>query len=181
MKYASYLLWSILTLSQTVMAQTIDSAHSQLKVVFTQMGVPVDSHFSRFTGEIQLNTEDMTKSTAKLDIDMASFDLGEAEYNQEVAKADWFDVARHPKAQFVSSSVRVLAADKLELQGNLSIKGHSSSIQFPVQWSRTGSGFQFSGQLPIKRLMFQIGQGEWQQTDLVADEVVVKFNLQTLP
>jgi polyisoprenoid-binding protein YceI len=31
--------------------------------------------------------------------------------------------------------------------------------------------------LPIKRLAFGIGEGEWKDTSIVADEVVIKFRV----
>jgi polyisoprenoid-binding protein YceI len=33
--------------------------------------------------------------------------------------------------------------------------------------------------LPIKRLTFNIGDGEWKDTSVVADEVVIKFRVVT--
>jgi polyisoprenoid-binding protein YceI len=43
---------------------------------------------------------------------------------------------------------------------------------------RSESGVQvFEGQLPIRRLAFGIGEGEWRDPSVVADEVVVRFRL----
>ena len=35
----------------------------------------------------------------------------------------------------------------------------------------------FEGNLPIKRLAFGIGEGEWKDASIVADEVVIKFRV----
>ena len=35
----------------------------------------------------------------------------------------------------------------------------------------------FEGALPIKRLAFNIGDGEWKDTSMVADEVLIKFRV----
>ena len=35
----------------------------------------------------------------------------------------------------------------------------------------------FEGSLPIKRLAYAIGEGEWKDTSIVADEVVIKFRV----
>jgi len=35
--------------------------------------------------------------------------------------------------------------------------------------------------LPIKRLTFNIGEGEWKDTSMVADEVTIKFHVVTTP
>jgi len=37
----------------------------------------------------------------------------------------------------------------------------------------------FDGALPIKRLTYNIGEGEWKATDTVADEVIIKFHVVT--
>lgn len=37
----------------------------------------------------------------------------------------------------------------------------------------------FEGVLPIKRLQFNIGEGEWKDTSTVADDVQIKFRIVT--
>jgi polyisoprenoid-binding protein YceI len=43
--------------------------------------------------------------------------------------------------------------------------------------SAAGAQTVFQGQLPIRRLAFQVGEGEWQDTSAVADEVIIKFRI----
>jgi len=80
-----------------------DVAHSSVTATFKQMNVPVDASFKRFNALIDYDAAHPEKATARVDIDTASFDMGEAEYNKEVAKKDWFDSGRFPKASFVST------------------------------------------------------------------------------
>jgi polyisoprenoid-binding protein YceI len=40
-----------------------------------------------------------------------------------------------------------------------------------------GATQTFDGSLPIKRTQFDVGSGEWKDTSVVADEVVIKFHL----
>jgi polyisoprenoid-binding protein YceI len=35
----------------------------------------------------------------------------------------------------------------------------------------------FEGALPIKRLTYNIGEGEWKDTSTVADDVIIKFRV----
>ena len=35
----------------------------------------------------------------------------------------------------------------------------------------------FDGAVPIKRLAYNIGEGEWKDTSMVADDVVIKFHV----
>lgn len=154
-----------------------DPAHSSVAIAFKQMDVPVDAKFTRFTAQLDYDAAHPEKTVARVDIDTASLDLGSAEYNKEIAKPTWFDSARFPKASFVSTAVKPAGSGKLTVAGKLSIKGKTADVSFPVSVTPQGGKQVFEGQLPIKRLAFDIGTGEWKDTSLVADEVVIKFRI----
>ena len=156
-----------------------DPAHSSVSAAFTQMDVPVESNFKRFAAQIDYDAAHPEKTTARVDIDTASLDLGTAEYNKEIAGKTWFDSARFPKATFVSTSVKPAGAGKLNVTGKLSIKGKTADVAFPVTVTQSGASQVFQGQVAIKRLAFDIGEGEWKDTSLVADQVIIKFRITT--
>jgi polyisoprenoid-binding protein YceI len=154
-----------------------DVAHSRVSAVFKQMEVPVESNFKRFNALIDYDPAHPEKASARVDIDTASFDMGQADYNKEIAKKEWFNSAQFPKASFVSSSIKPAGAGKLNVTGKLTIKGKTQDVSFPLSVKPEGGKQVFEGQLPIKRLAFNIGEGEWQDTSMVADEVVIKFRV----
>lgn len=154
-----------------------DPAKSSVTATFKQMGVPVEAKFKQFSAQIDYDAAKPAASKATVDIATGSFDLGDAEYNKEVTKKEWFNAAQFPKASFVSSTITPGAAGKLNVSGKLTIKGRSADVSFPLS-VKTEAGKQvFEGQLPIKRLAFNIGEGEWKDTSMVADEVVIKFRV----
>ena len=112
-----------------------------------------------------------------MEVDTASLDLGEAEMNKEVAKKEWFNAAQYPKATFVSSSIKNAGAGKLTVAGKLTIKGKAADVTFPVTVKTEGGKQVFDGAVPIKRLAYNIGEGEWKDTSMVADEVTIKFHV----
>ena len=154
-----------------------DLARSSVSAVFKQMDVPVESKFKSYNAQIDYDAAHPEKSTARVDIDTASFDIGQAEYNKEVAKKEWFNSAQYPKATFVSSSIKPAGAGKLNVAGKLTIKGRTADVAFPLSIKQEGGKQVFEGQLPIKRLTFNVGEGEWKDTSMVADEVVIKFRV----
>jgi len=160
-------------------ALKVDAAKSSVNAVFKQMNVPVEAKFKKFSATVDFNSAKPETSKASVDIDIASFDLGAPEYNDEVMKKEWFDAAHFPKASFVSTSIKPLAADKLDVAGKLTIKGKTIDVRFPLTHKKEGTNEVFEGALPIKRLAFNIGEGEWKDTDTVADEVVIKFRVVT--
>lgn len=175
----SALLVSLLAVSLAAGAAVIktDPAKTSVSAVFKQMNVPVESKFKSFNAQIDYDAAHPDKATARVDIDTASFDIGEAEYNKEVAGKDWFNSAKYPKATFVSSGIKPVGAGKLNVSGKLSIKGKTQDVTFPINVKAEGGKQVFEGQLPIKRLAFNIGEGEWKDTSMVADEVVIKFRI----
>jgi polyisoprenoid-binding protein YceI len=154
-----------------------DVAHSSVSALFKQMDVPVESKFTRFNAQIDYDAAHPDKATARVDIDTASLDIGSPEYNKEIAKKTWFNSAQFPKATFVSTAIKPAGAGKLNVTGKLSIKGKTQDVSFPLTVKPEGGKQVFQGQLPIKRLAFDIGEGEWKDTDMVADEVVIKFRV----
>jgi polyisoprenoid-binding protein YceI len=154
-----------------------DVAHSSVSAVFKQMNVPVESNFKRFNAQIDYDAAHPEKASARVDIDTASFDMGQADYNKEIAKKEWFNSAQFPKASFISSSIKPAGSGKLNVTGKLTIKGKTADVSFPLSVKPEGGKQVFEGQLPIKRLAFNVGEGEWQDTSMVADEVIIKFRV----
>ena len=154
-----------------------DLAKSNVSATFKQMNVPVEAKFKTFSAQIDYDAAKPDASKAAVDINTASMDLGDPEYNREVAKKEWFNTAQFPKATFVSTSIRPASTDKLNVAGKLTIKGKTADVSFPLTVKTAGKQQVFEGQLPIKRLAFNIGEGEWKDTSMVADEVVIKFRV----
>ena len=154
-----------------------DPAKSRVSAVFKQMSVPVEAPFKKFAATIDYDAAKPELAKASVEIDTASLDVGDADMNKEVAKKDWFNAAQYPKATFVSSSIKPAGAGKLTVSGKLAIKGKSTEVSFPMT-VKTEAGKQvFEGALPIKRLTYNLGEGEWKDTSMVADEVVIKFRV----
>jgi polyisoprenoid-binding protein YceI len=172
---------AVLLTGTTLLAAAVplktDVAHSSVSATFKQMNVPVESNFKRFSAQIDYDPAHPENATAKVDIDTASFDMGQADYNKEIAKKEWFNSAQYPKASFVSSSIKPAGAGKLAVTGKLTIKGKTQDVSFPLSVKAQGAQQVFEGQLPIHRLAFNIGEGEWKDTSMVADDVVIKFRV----
>ena len=167
------------TAVSTIQAAPADIEKSRIDVTFTQMSVPVDASFKRFTAEINYDPKAVEKTSAIINVDVSSFDLGDPEYNKEVLKPEWFNASQYSQATFKSSSVRAISANKIEASGVLTIKGTTQNVVVPITVKADGKGWSFSGELPIKRNDFKIGEGEWQATDMVADNVNIRFAITT--
>lgn len=156
--------------------QAIVPAQSEVSFTSRQMGVPVDGKFKSFSAQVAFDPAKLATSKIEFSVDTGSASISR-EADAELPKAVWFNVAQFPKATFTSSSIKKLDATKYEVAGKLAIKGVSSDVVVPVTLSQNGATTVASGAFPIKRLSFRIGEKEWADTSMVADEVQVKFKI----
>jgi polyisoprenoid-binding protein YceI len=158
--------------------QTLIADKSEIAFVTLQMGAPVDGSFGKFQAQVNLDPARLQSSSVSFAVDMSSVVFPSEDAQKELAKPDWFDTAHFPKAEFKSSQIRDLGGGgRYEMVGTLTIKGHAREVTFPVSLSRSGATTFASGTLTIKRLQFGIGQGEWNDPSLVADDVQIKFKI----
>ena len=157
--------------------QKLIPAQSDIGFVFKQMGVPVEGHFKKFDAQINFDAPKPATSKVAFTVDIASATLGSPETDAELPKAVWFNTAKFPQATFASSGFKALGAGKYEVTGKLSIKGQSHDVVVPVTMTQSGAVTTAVGVFPIKRLGFKIGENEWADTSMVADDVQVKFKL----
>ena len=157
------------------MAQQLVPAQSEIVFVSKQMGVPVEGRFQKFNAKIVFNPSKPDQASIAFTVDMASATLGVKETDAELPKAEWFNTAKFAQATFQSTSVKALGAGKFEVAGKLSIKGATQQVLVPVTLTQAGANTTATGAFAIKRLAFKIGDNEWSDTSMVADEVQVKF------
>lgn len=159
-------------------AAQLQPAGSEIRFVTRQMGVPVEGRFGKFSAEIALDAQAANGGRVRLDIDTGSARFGTAELDAEVPKPTWLDVARFPRATFESSRIRSLGDGRYEVAGQLSLKGQQQPVIVPVTLTRSGAGAGVaSGSFTLKRLQFRVGEGDWADTSLLADDITVSFKL----
>lgn len=160
-----------------VAQQKLLPAQSSIAFEIKQMGVPVQGHFKKFDAQINFDAAKLASSKVTFTVDIASTTLGAPEMDSELPKATWFNTAKFPQAQFTSSAFKSLGGGKYEVAGKLAIKGQSRDVTVPLTMTQNGATTTASGVLPIKRLAFKIGEGDWADTSMVADDVQVRFTL----
>jgi polyisoprenoid-binding protein YceI len=162
-------------LSLPAMAQQLAPAQSEIVFVSKQMGVPVEGRFQKFSAKIAFNPSKPDQANIAFTVDMTSATLGVKETDAELPKAEWFNTAKFAQATFQSTSVKALGAGKFEVAGKLSIKGATQTVLVPVTLTQAGANTTAVGAFALKRLAFKIGDNEWSDTSMVADDVQVKF------
>lgn len=157
--------------------QKLVPAQSEIAFTSRQLGVPVDGRFKRFDAQVAFDPKKPEASKIGFTVELGSATLGSAEVEAELVKPAWFDTPKFPQASFASRSVKALGGGKFEVAGQLSIKGTARDVVVPVALTQAGSTTTATGQFTLQRLAFRIGDGEWADTSMVANDVQVRFKL----
>jgi polyisoprenoid-binding protein YceI len=163
-----------------VPAQTairLQPAQSEVTFVTRQMGVPVEGKFKTFDATLDLDPKKPEAGSVSVQIHTSSALLGVAEADAELPKPIWFDVAKFPQATFQSTSIKGMGNGKFNVSGKLTIKGIVREVAVPVTITQAGGTSTATGTFVVKRLDHTIGQAEWTDTTVVANDVQVKFKL----
>jgi len=150
---------------------------SAINFTYKQMGVAVDGKFKKFSSQLSFDPAKPAAARASFDVDLASVDTGAPEGDDEVAGKSWFNTKAFPSAHFVSTSVKPLAGNKVEVAGQLSIKGKTQEVVVPATVTAQGNTAVFDGSFTIRRADFSIGEGSWAKFDVVANDVLIKFRI----
>jgi len=94
--------------------------------------------FRTFDGKFSYFEHNPEKNSVSISIDTASLDTNHAERNKHLRSADFFDVAKFPKATFVSTSYKKTGKKTGILHGTLKLHGVSKDIDIAV--TQIGAG-----------------------------------------
>ncbi len=157
--------------------QKLLPAQSEIGFVSRQMGSPVEGRFRSFEAQVTLDPKQLAGAKIVLVVDLASATLASTDTETELRQSDWFDVKKFPQASFTSSAVKLAGPGRLEVVGTFSLKGRARPLTVPVALTQSGGITTATGAFTIKRLDFKVGDGDWADTDLIANDVQVKFKL----
>lgn len=157
--------------------QAVDYGKSRISFVSRQMNVPVEGEFRKFAAQVRWDAARPEASAAEVAIEVASFDMGERTLNEEAVSRPFLDARNHPRAGFVATGVKPVGAGRFEVAGRLTIKGVTRDVVVPFTVKHEGPSNVFDGAVTIRRLDFKVGEGEWSDTGILANDVQVRFRL----
>ena len=156
--------------------QALIPARSEVTFVAKQLGVPLQGRFKVFAAQTSFDPKALAQSQIAFQVDLGSVALN-ADADTELRKPDWFNTVKFPKATFQSSAIKAVGAGKFEVAGKLVIKGVSRDVVIPVQLTQAQGVSLATGGFALKRLDFKVGEGDWADTAIVANDVQVQFKL----
>jgi polyisoprenoid-binding protein YceI len=119
---------------------SIDPDHSNVGFKVRHLMVSnVKGSFDKYTGTVELNDKDITKSKVNVAIDTASVNTNVQKRDEHLRSADFFDVAKYPAMTFVSKKVAKAGKDRLKITGDLTLHGVTRQVVLDVDGLSTES------------------------------------------
>jgi polyisoprenoid-binding protein YceI len=131
------------------MSWKVDNAHTSLEFSARHMMVStVKGHFKDFTGEVEIDPSDLTRSRARAEIQAKSLDTREEKRDAHLRSADFFDVEKFPVITYQSGKIESRGDNRFRVEGELTIKGVTRPIELDVEFlgmSTSPYGFRVAG------------------------------------
>ena len=116
----------------------IDVGHSAIHFHVRHMVISkVHGRFARWAGAIQLDTQDLTRSSVEVTIDAASIDTQVADRDNHLRSADFLDVAKYPQLSFRSKKIEKAGAG-YRVTGELELHGVKKEVVLDADFAGTG-------------------------------------------
>jgi polyisoprenoid-binding protein YceI len=112
----------------------IDPNHTTMQFKVRHMMISnVKGVFDKFSGTLNLDDKDITKSKVDVTIETASVNTNVKMRDDDLRSANFFEVATFPAMTFTSTKIKKIGADKLKITGNLTIKGNTHPVVLNVE------------------------------------------------
>jgi polyisoprenoid-binding protein YceI len=156
----------------------ITPENSKIDFVASKVTRSHNGSFKQFSGKVELAPNSIPDSSVSVDIETASIQADDDQLTAHLKTPDFFDVAKLPKASFVSTKIEPNTAGGAThtVTGNLELHGVKKSISFPATIQVNPDSVSVNAEFAINRKDFGIvyaGKAD----DLIRDEVLLKLNI----
>jgi polyisoprenoid-binding protein YceI len=111
----------------------LDPAHSNAQFSVRHLGISnVQGEFTKVTGTVTLDDQDISKSTVSASIEVNSLDTRVQHRDDDLKSDHFFDVAKFPTITFQSTKIVRTGEGTAKMTGNLTLHGVTKEVTFDV-------------------------------------------------
>jgi polyisoprenoid-binding protein YceI len=175
--------------SQNHQGWNIDVAHTSIGFSVRHMVIAkVRGRFAKFGGKIEIDPQDLTKSSVKLSVDAASIDTGIADRDAHLRSPDFFDVEAFPELSYTSKRIEKVSSDAYRVFGDLTIRGTTREVPLDLEfggvgkdpWGNERAGFNVKAKVDRKEFGLVWNQALEAGGVLVGDRVDIEVDLEAV-
>lgn len=177
MKRLAILLALALPFAAAAADYTVQPALSTLGFSNTFQGESFDGKFGQWTAAIRYDAANLASSKFDVEVNLASAKTGDSDRDSALPGSDFFNVAKFPKAHFVTTGFRQVGG-KVIADGTLTLHGVTKPVSLAVTFKPQAGGATLDVAGTVKRLDFGVGTGDYADTSVIGGDVKVTAHLQ---
>jgi polyisoprenoid-binding protein YceI len=165
-----------------------DPAHSSVEFTVRHMLVSkVRGRFTKWTGNLEIDEQDLGRSRVGVEIDVASVDTHEPQRDAHLRSGDFFEAEKHPRIVFKSKRVEEKDKDHLTVTGDLTIRGVTREVVLDVErggvvakdpWGKRRAGFTATAKINRKDFGVSYNQVLDQGGLALGEEVAIAIEIE---
>jgi polyisoprenoid-binding protein YceI len=149
-------------------------------------GKPVSGSFRDFTADIAFDADHVDASRATIKIETGKVKSDDKDAAENLPTGEWFAAARFPLATFEATHFTHIKDDQFQVEGTLTVRDKTVKVTLPFtakfyddkDASPPARYARIEAETLLKRTALGVGQGDWSQTDTIADDVKVVVRLE---
>lgn len=150
---------------------------STIDLTVRAFGGSQQGRFEDWRGEIIFDPEAPERTRATVLVQAGSLRMRSSALTSRARGSNLLDTARHPVVRFELQSLRSLGGSRYTARAEVTIKGRTRPVSFPVDLRVTGDRAHLAGAFTLDRTQFGIGTaGAWNR--ILGREVTVRVSLQ---
>jgi len=111
----------------------LDPKHTDITVRWNHFGFSTPSaHFGQVNGQLVYDAENIAASSVEVTIPLAGLETHVPAFNEHMLSGDFFDAGAFPAITFASTRVAPAGVNKLNVTGDLNIKGITHPVTLDV-------------------------------------------------
>ena len=167
----------------------IDPSHSEVGFVARHaMVTKVRGNFNDFEGTATIDGADPAKSSVSITARVVSIDTRNEQRDGHLRTNDFLDAESYPELTFVSTSIAHKGGSDFEVTGDLTIKGTTKSVSFPLEFNGSAKDpfgndrIGFEGSLQIVRSEYGVNFNAALETGgvLVSDKITIELEISAI-
>ena len=156
---------------------TVDRDASRIEMSVRAFGGAHSGRFADWRGDIAFDPADPDSTRVTVVVRSASLAMSPAVASRRATGPAFLDAARYPLIRFDLRALEPLGGDRYTARAEVTMKGVSRPVAFPVDLRVTGDRAHLTGAFVLNRADFGIGtSGPWNR--LVGRQVTVRVALQ---
>lgn len=161
-------------------ADYVSAEGSKLAFAGSYQGEVFVGRFPGFVAKLDFDPGQLAGSKLEVTIPMARATTDVTDYDGELLGPSFFDTATFAQARYVATKFRKLDDGRYAADGILTLRGASKPVTLTFTWE-PGARPVLTGKATVRRLEFGVGDGQWDDTSLIPNEIAVSTRVVLQP